>query len=142
MPRFPAPGRPRILTRRESARGNQRGSAAVETAIILPLLLLILFGIIDFGRLEYERVTVTQAAIEGARSSFYKRGDTLTVAAVNAAASPLTVVITTITNDNCATPDTETTVTVSRPSQFIWFTPMLRAIHTTVSATGAFHCLN
>lgn len=114
----------------------------MEAALILPLLLLILFGIIDFGRLEYERVTVTQAAIEGARSSFYKRGDTLTVSAVNAAASPLTVIITSITNDNCATPDTETTVTVSRPTEFVWFTPMLRAIHTTVTAMGAFHCLS
>ena len=52
-------GRP--LARRDS------GAAAVEFAIMLPLLLLILFGIIDFGRALNAQVTITQAAREGAR---------------------------------------------------------------------------
>src|SRR5258708_23019295 len=44
-----------------------RGAAAVEFALILPLLLLLLFGIIDFGRALNAEVTITQAAREGAR---------------------------------------------------------------------------
>jgi Flp pilus assembly protein TadG len=39
----------------------------VEFALLLPLLLLILLGIIDFGRMLNAQVTLTQAAREGAR---------------------------------------------------------------------------
>ncbi|MHB0928879.1 MAG: TadE family protein [Candidatus Nanopelagicales bacterium] len=127
---------------RSNAAGRTSGAVAVEAALILPIILMVLFGIIDFGRLQYERITVTQAAIEGARASFYKRGDAVIAGAVTAAAGPLSVVITAKTNDNCATPDTETTVTVARPSEFVWLTPVLRSFHLTVTATGAFHCLN
>lgn len=46
---------------------RDRGAAAVEFAIMLPLLLLLVFGIIDFGRALNAQVTITQAAREGAR---------------------------------------------------------------------------
>jgi hypothetical protein len=39
----------------------------VEFALVLPLLLLLLFGIIDFGRALNAQITITQAAREGAR---------------------------------------------------------------------------
>jgi Flp pilus assembly protein TadG len=39
----------------------------VEFALVLPLLLLLVFGIIDFGRALNAQVTLTQAAREGAR---------------------------------------------------------------------------
>lgn len=47
--------------------GKDRGAAAVEFALLLPLLLLLLFGIIDFGRALNAQITITQAAREGAR---------------------------------------------------------------------------
>lgn len=43
------------------------GVAMVEFAIILPLLILILFGIIDFGLLMYNKQVITNASREGAR---------------------------------------------------------------------------
>lgn len=46
---------------------GERGAAAVELAIILPLLLVLVGGIIDFGRLLYAEVMVTNAAREGVR---------------------------------------------------------------------------
>lgn len=46
---------------------RDRGAAAVEFAILLPLLLLIIFGVIDFGRAINDQITLTQAAREGAR---------------------------------------------------------------------------
>jgi Flp pilus assembly protein TadG len=46
---------------------SDRGAAAVEFALLLPLLLLLLFGIIDFGRALNAQITLTQAAREGAR---------------------------------------------------------------------------
>jgi Flp pilus assembly protein TadG len=57
-----------LMTRRGTPiRGRDRGAAAVEFALLLPLLLLIVFGIIDFGRMLNAQITLTQAAREGAR---------------------------------------------------------------------------
>lgn len=44
-----------------------KGQSLVELAIILPILLIILLGIIDFGRVFYAYVTITNASREGAR---------------------------------------------------------------------------
>ena len=46
---------------------SKDGVAAVEFAIILPILLLIVFGIINFGVLMYDQAVITNAAREGAR---------------------------------------------------------------------------
>ena len=48
-------------------RAKDRGAAVVEFALLLPVLLLLLFGIIDFGRALNAQITITQAAREGAR---------------------------------------------------------------------------
>lgn len=45
----------------------QRGAAAVEMAIIMPLLLLFIAGIVDFGRYFLVEIQLTNAAREGAR---------------------------------------------------------------------------
>ena len=52
--------------RRRRATG-ERGAAMVELAIVLPVLLLLVFGIIEFGRLYNAQVTLTHAAREGIR---------------------------------------------------------------------------
>src|SRR5580704_13840340 len=46
---------------------RDRGAAAVEFALCLPILLLLVFGIIDFGRALNAQITLTQAAREGVR---------------------------------------------------------------------------
>ena len=48
---------------------NQRGGAAVEFAIVVPLLALILFGTIDFALLFYNKQVLTNASREGARAA-------------------------------------------------------------------------
>jgi hypothetical protein len=52
----------------DSPRG-QRSQAIVEFAIVAPILLLLVFGIIDFGRVIYTYVTLDQAVNEGARAA-------------------------------------------------------------------------
>ncbi|MBS0152442.1 MAG: pilus assembly protein [Nitrospira sp.] len=47
---------------------NERGAAATEFALLLPVFLMILFGIIEFGMIMYGREVVTNAAREGARA--------------------------------------------------------------------------
>lgn len=46
---------------------NDRGAVAAEFALLLPVLLTILFGVIEFGMIMYGREVVTNAAREGAR---------------------------------------------------------------------------
>lgn len=46
---------------------ENRGQAMVEFALVLPVLLLLVCGIIDFGWLYFNQLTLNHAAIEGAR---------------------------------------------------------------------------
>jgi len=46
---------------------REEGAAAVEFALLLPLLMLILFGIIEFGLVLYNQEVITNASREGAR---------------------------------------------------------------------------
>ncbi len=47
---------------------DQNGGAAVEFALILPLLIVLLFGIVEFGLLLYNKQIITNASREGARA--------------------------------------------------------------------------
>ena len=51
----------------EMRRSEERGAAALEFAIILPIFMLIIFGMVEFGFLLNRYISVTQAAREGAR---------------------------------------------------------------------------
>jgi Flp pilus assembly protein TadG len=44
-----------------------RGQALVEFVLVFPLMLLLLFGLIDIGRLVYANNALSEAAREGAR---------------------------------------------------------------------------
>ena len=46
---------------------DHRGQAIVEFALVLPLLLILLFGVIDFGRALQTYITINNASREGAR---------------------------------------------------------------------------
>ncbi len=46
---------------------NQSGVSAIEFALVLPLLILFLFGIVEFGTLFFDKAMLTNASREGAR---------------------------------------------------------------------------
>jgi Flp pilus assembly protein TadG len=46
---------------------NQNGAAMVEFAIVLPLLLMLIFGMIEFSVMLYDKAMLTNATREGAR---------------------------------------------------------------------------
>lgn len=54
-----------------------RGQSLVEFAIVAPLLLLLVLGAMDFGRMFYAKIVITNAAREGANylSRFPKDAD-------------------------------------------------------------------
>lgn len=56
--RVTAPGR---------ERSGERGSAFVEFALVSPLLLLLMFGVLDFGRLFFTQLTLQHALREAGR---------------------------------------------------------------------------
>lgn len=59
-------------TRRKSDKG-QRGAAAVEFALICPVLILLLFAMIEFGLYLFNRQIITNACREGARAGIVAR---------------------------------------------------------------------
>ncbi len=46
---------------------SQKGAAAIEMALIMPILLVLTFGLVEFGLLMYNQQVLTNAAREGAR---------------------------------------------------------------------------
>ena len=55
--------RPKLI----GPRRGSRGQSAVEFALVLPLLFLLIFGIVDFGRAMFYQNEITNATREGAR---------------------------------------------------------------------------
>lgn len=53
--------------RTASHRGGKQGQALVEFSLVFPLMLLLIFGLIDLGRLVYANNALSEAAREGAR---------------------------------------------------------------------------
>ena len=66
---------------------SDRGSVAVEFALLVPILFLILFGIINFGVLMYNQAVITNGAREGARWAAIHTTDTYGISCTNAYSS-------------------------------------------------------
>jgi len=48
---------------------SERGSMAIEFGLLLPILALILFGVVDFGRMLWFKEVLVNATRDGARTS-------------------------------------------------------------------------
>jgi len=68
-------------------RSSQKGVAAVEFGLILPLLLMIMLGIIDFGFMLYDKAMITNAAREAARAGIVLRNPRLSGASIQTEAT-------------------------------------------------------
>jgi TadE-like protein len=110
------------MQRRHAATGpRDRGAAAVEFALLLPVLLLILFGIIDFGRALNAQITLTQAAREGARLAALGVPSATVITRAQTAAtglSPVTVTVSSTCPVNAGT-GVDAVVTVTYTFSFI-----------------------
>ena len=65
---------PIVCARRQRVRCD-RGSALVEAALILPVMFLMLFGIMDFGRIFYTGVAIASAARAGVQFASFTPGN-------------------------------------------------------------------
>jgi len=118
------------------ARDGERGVVAVEFAMVVPLLLLLLLGVIDFGRAMYVKNSLVYAASQGARVAAIHNSNWSAV--TNQVVTDLNIrrlagtteseVVTVTSTTACPTdaagsPDTATvSVTVNLP--FHWITPV------------------
>lgn len=74
-------------SRRRHEDDGVRGASAVEFALLLPFLLMIVFGIIEFGFIFNTQISLTQAVREGVRVEALETGDG--VSATEAAFHPM-----------------------------------------------------
>ena len=56
-------------------KSDERGQSLVEFALVLPVLLLLLLGILEFGWLFNGQITLTSAAREGARTAVVREDE-------------------------------------------------------------------
>jgi Flp pilus assembly protein TadG len=103
---------------------SEKGQAMVEFALVLPLLILILCGILDFGWIFFHQILVNNAAREAARYSsihLYDDGavnDDDTAAAQSAAKASSSVLPDTM-RVSLTVSDDSVTVTVTSPTDVL-----------------------
>lgn len=118
-------------------RRDERGAAVVEFALILPILVLFVFGIVEFGRAYSARIELTGAVREGARAvALGKDG----IAATEAGAPGLDWGLGTITSNSCTGPTPPLNATVHATYRFEYTIPLFRTGTWTLSAEGVMRC--
>lgn len=136
-----------MIRAKRRRKATDRGAAMVEFAILLPLLLLVIAGIVDLGRAFFTQVALSNAAREGARYAVVDSGATAALVQQRAQASapgltpPLTAAVTL-----CAGGGTNATVVAS--NQFTWIAlgPAMNlvggasALPATLSSTAVMRC--
>ena len=108
------------------------GAAALEFALVLPLLLLLLFGIVDFSRAYNTHISLTAAAREGARVLALNSGDPVQVTRDAAPSIPAAAI--TVTTTSCPNPGDPARVEAS--TSFDYITPVSGLV--TALGGGAF----
>jgi Flp pilus assembly protein TadG len=125
-------------SRTEARSTNEQGVVAVELVLVLPFLLLLLFGIIQFGRAYNAKIMLSGAVREGVRVLALDSGD---AEAVTKAAAPgldeASIDVDTSTPVPC-TSGTDAWVTATYP--FDLDVPFWSSSTITISATGVMRC--
>lgn len=122
---------------------RERGTAAVEFALVVPLLLLLVLGIAEFGRAYHLQTTLSGAAREGVREMALHSDPAAARETTKASASTLGLSDghISVSPSTCATTDTNptatATVTVTYPMEFI--TDLFGA-DITLTGTGSMRC--
>ena len=117
--------------------GSERGAALVEAAILLPLIVILIFGMIAFARGYNAKVTATHAAREGVRVLAVTGDNTAGENAARTAAATLNPALLSVSSTTC-TPGDPTTLTVNYT--FTYDIPVLGGRTVNISETGVMRC--
>ena len=85
-----------------------KGQSLIEMGLLLPILLVLIIGAIEFGRLFYSKIVITNAAREGAYYLVTHKGDLNK----NTGSAPNTVLAAQAEAVNSGIPDITVEVTV------------------------------
>lgn len=104
---------------------SEKGQSLVEFALVLPLLILLLFGIIDFGRIFHAYLTLDHAGREAARAASIGKDDTSikNVAVNNASSINLKEEKVSIFPVGSKSSGSDVTITITYPVDFL--TPVI-----------------
>ncbi|MEH7352858.1 TadE/TadG family type IV pilus assembly protein [Neobacillus drentensis] len=110
---------------------SENGQSLVEFALILPVLVMLLFGIVDFGRAFHAYLTIDHAGREAARAaSIGKDNAAVKLIAKNRATSIGLKEDWVDVSTTSRTPGTEVQITITYPFNFI--TPVLGPLVKTI----------
>ncbi|SHH97041.1 TadE/TadG family type IV pilus assembly protein [Clostridium grantii] len=112
---------------------KHKGQALVETALLLPIMLMLIFGIIEFGLILNTNIVVSNASREGARYASLGYTDSEVKTLVNNETSTLTIKETKINYENKGTDDENVEVIVTCSYKLI--TPIVGNL---ISESGTF----
>ncbi len=124
-----------------SYRKKRRGAAAVEFAVVAPIFLLLVFGMIEYGRMVMVQQVITNASREGARVGVLDGSTNMDVTGIvnqylNSGSISGANITVTPTNPEDAMFGDPVTVTVDIPfSQVSWLPSPMYLGGTTLSAT-------
>lgn len=121
-------------------RRDERGAAVVEFALVLPVLVLFMFGIIEFGRAYNARIELTAAVREGARAVALGATSDEARDATRNGAPGLTSANITVTPNSCTVTPAPANATVSASYPFQYTIPLFRTGTWTLKATGVMRC--
>jgi len=110
---------------------NERGAALLETAVTLPLILLISVAIFEFGRAYQVQQVLTNAAREGARVAVlpdYTDEQVIEIVRSYMTSGGLAPVDPVIVSDVAVGPATASRVTINYPFNFIVLNPVARLV--------------
>ncbi len=119
---------------------NERGAALLETAVTLPLILLISVAIFEFGRAYQVQQVLTNAAREGARVAVlpdYTDAQVTTIVRTYLTDGGLTPVDPVIVSNEPIGPATGSRVTINFPFNFIVLNPVARLVSRGATVGGA-----
>ncbi len=105
-------------------------------ALVLPILLMVLFAIVDFGRMYNAKITLTEAARDGARAAVLGANATTRTQSAAQGYSPVAVAVTACP----AVPTINQDATVVATYQFEFVTPLAAVMNMigASSVTGTF----
>lgn len=116
---------------------SDRGASMVEFGLLLPILVLLLFGIIEFGRGYNAHITLTHAAREGVRTLAITKDAGLAAARTREAATSLDPALIGVTTTACVSGD-PTNLTATYP--FAYDIPLFGTGTVTITAQGVMRC--